>query len=1118
MNEGDYIEVKEREYQNGIIKMFQDKLRYNYLGNLDYGKNGKVNSEGKENSPIREKEVRKFLTKMGYTDMQIKDAISGLRDVSRLTDPKFIHLAEVNNSTYERLIYGFSLKPSQEEKEQDVNFFDFQNPLNNDFYIAEEVSYIDKLTGYNCRPDLVIYINGIAVCVIELKRSIISIEEGIKQNLSNERDLIPSFFTTTQFTVAARHADHLELSKGETIQEEMYGFKYGTIGTPLSFWTPWKNDTTKTGIVLSDTESFLQFFDKEQLMFMLRYGVLSDGGVKKVMRPHQYHALRAAEPRLRSKASGVIWHSQGSGKSLTMVWLASYIKNNFEDPRVIVITDRTELDIQLGLDFGNAGDNFHRASSQYDLLKTLKDGKEWLITTLIHKFGNHNNKKRTGLDGFEEEYGGKIPLDKYLRELKATINRYFPEGFKAKGKNIFIFVDECHRTQGGRLHDAMRSIMGQDVMLIGFTGTPLLKDQKKKGYNAFKNLSELKFGTFIHKYLHKNAVEDKVILDLQYEAREVDQRISNKEKLDKKLEQITTGLSDERKEMIRQRWATLEHVYSASERIERIGYSIIDDMENSSILRQDWANAMLVAGNIYSAYKYYEFFQNKCEDTRLRDHIAVVTSYIPNDNDIRKDVANTALETQNKFKYDMALQAYHDAGLDHEKSDNGKQKYNSDKYEAWAKDMFVNKPGVMKLLIVVDKLLTGFDAPCATYLYIDKDMRDQTLFQAICRVNRLGTDVKDENDNIICKTHKEYGLIIDFKHLFDNIENAITKFNDENGALGGFDKCDIEGLLEDNIAKNKKRLLAADDAFCALKGTWQRLNLTNNDLLAQYYVTDKEGDPARPRRATLYSITEKLTSSYDNMADFMGRAGFSTEEADKYEKHAREAAHINAYIKLRSGDVFDVRNYDPEMRALLDRYLVADEAEVIVKATEDFSFLDMIGNGASDEEIIDQTNQRTNGDEKASAEIIEGRARSVINNAKDRDPELYIRFSERLQYLLDEIHQRSITFAEEMRQLISLIRAAKSGGSNYPESIVTQRQKAFWNNRIKCGFSSDEKIAVEQVLRADNLVENEAAPNFANRASSHGILFWNSLKKTFKGFTDEQLNEIYNLAVQNTRF
>ena len=532
-------------------------------------------------------------------------------------------------------------------------------------------------------------------------------------------------------------------------------------------------------------------------------------------------------------------------------------------------------------------------------------------------------------------------------------------------------------------------------------------------------------------------------------------------------------------------------------------------MANDSILRQDWANAMLVAGNIYSAYKYYDFFQNHCPDHRLRNHVAVVTSYNPTDNDLRKNTTDTAKLTQEKFKYDMAIQSFKDAGIATEDKTGS-----ADKYETWAKELFINQPGRMKLLIVVDKLLTGFDAPCATYLYIDKDMRDHTLFQAICRVNRLGCDVKDEEGNVLCHTHKEYGLIVDFKHLFGNIENAVTKFNDENGGLGGFDETDIEELLADSISKNKKRLLATDKAFCALKAIWQSRGLTNNDLLADYYTTDFRDDPAEARRTALYRITGALTAAYDNLADMMTRAGFSTAEADYYEHHAREAAHINLYVKQKSGDLFDPRNYDPDMRALLDRYLRAGEAETIVPATADFSFLDLIDDSTDAVDTAEIT-KKAAGCEKSAAEVIEAKARAVINNSRDKDPAFFLRFSERLQQLLDGLHQANASFAERMRQLIEFIKETKKGGNDYPEGITTPLQKALWNNRATCGFSTDDYEAEHQVMAAEDLVEYHARPNFRDPASAHGVLFRKELRKRFPTLTDEELQNVYYIAIRN---
>lgn len=1077
-----YQEQKERDYQNALVKRFQEELGYTYLGNWQYAKGATVNNMGVANSPILDDEIRSFLKEQGRTEMQIEDVLVKLKDKARLGDSKMSSLIQCNTDLYDTLIMGIKSQPSPEENLEDVMFFDFDHPQNNHFAIAEEVSYIDPLLGKNKRPDIVVYVNGIALAVIELKRSLVNYEEGIKQHLSNERDFIPSFFTTTQFTIASN--DDVE-------------FRYGTIGTPLAFWCKWKRDTNKVGDTITEKEAYRLFFNKENFMFFFHYGVLNDGGIKKVLRPHQIYAIKAAAKRMPQKESGVIWHSQGSGKSLTMVALASYIQKNFSNPRVVVITDRKELDLQLAGTFVKGGNKLHHAESCSDLLDTLNKGDEWLICSLIHKFGAHNHNDEAEKD----ESGTKVSLDEYLNELQTIIAKKYGNHFSVKGDNIFVFVDECHRTQSGRLHEAMRAIMGKEVMLIGFTGTPLLKKDKGDPYNAIKSMSERTFGPYIHKYLHKQAVEGKVILDLQYEYRNVEQQLTSKEKVDQKLAALTAGreLTPEQKQMVEERWATMERIYSTKERIERIGYSILDDL-NYGLLKHDWCNAMLIAGSIFQAYRYYKFFSS----SDLKGRCAVVTSYDPTDSDIANNSADNNKTTEAKFKYDWAKKSFEEAGVK-----------NADEYEKWAKELFVKRPAQMKLLIVVNKLLTGFDAPCATILYIDNEIKDHTLFQAVCRVNRLGEDIKDDKGDIIVKTHKEFGRIVDFKNLFNSIENVVTKFNDGSG-FEGLDDVDIDGLLDSAVNKCKEKLLAVTEAYDGLKTIWESKSLNDLEALSEYYIKEYDGEePAQARRNIMYSITGSMVTAYNNMSDYFSKTDLTAEQINHFASLSREAGTVQRKVKQKSGDDFDPKTLDPDMRQLLDQHIRAEDAETFIPSSADFSFLDLINDNTDVEEATEKAIHEAGGNANGAAEAIEGKARRVNTDWNSGDAEEYRLFSDKLQALLEELKARNATAKEKIEALIEHIKAIKHG-NDAPYDLANKRSKALWNNRAAWHAPEDKDETILIIKTIDEFIYKNAGRNWQDPDSNASWDLRDDLQALFPAMTEQDIYEIYRLASQNS--
>ena len=515
-----------------------------------------------------------------------------------------------------------------------------------------------------------LYVNGIAIGVLELKRSTVSVAQGIRQNLdSQKKDFIQPFFSTVQLVMAGNDTE---------------GLRYGVIETREKYWLRWKeadapDDDASTSPLLAELGHLCA---PDRLLELIHDFVVFDAGVKKICRHNQYFGVKEARKHVGRREGGIIWHTQGSGKSLTMVWLAKWIRElRNVDGRVLIVTDRTELDEQIEMVFKGVDEDIYRTKSGADLAKALRDPAKSLICSLVHKFGS-------------SEEGN---IDQYVSDLRSHISG----GLRPPGE-IFVFVDECHRTQSGKLHRAMKAIL-PDATLIGFTGTPLLRADKQRSIEIF--------GPYIHTYKYDEAVDDGVVLDLRYEARDIDQDITSEAKIDQWFDSKTKGLSDLAQAQLRQRWGTMRKVTSSLPRIREIVADILMDMETRDRLKSGRGNAMLVSDSVYAACRFFEAFR----ETELKDRCAIVTSYSPAAGDIKGEETGEGL-TEKLLKYDTyrkMLADYFDEPAD-------KAMHRTEQFEQEVKRRFVNEPGQMKLLIVVDKLLTGFDAPPATYLYIDK--------------------------------------------------------------------------------------------------------------------------------------------------------------------------------------------------------------------------------------------------------------------------------------------------------------------------------------------------------------------------------------------------------------
>lgn len=993
----------ERETQNRLIKLFQDELGYRYLGNWEK-REGNSNVEA---DILKDWLLNKRKISEGLADKAIFEVEKFSNDQSNLYD--------VNKTFYSLLRYGVNVQASIGQNKQTVWLIDWENPEENDFSVAEEVTIDSKY--YKKRPDIVLYINGIAIGVLELKRSTVSISEGIRQNLDNQKHIfIKPFFNTIQFVLAGNDVQGLEYGTIET--KEKYFLKWKEVNEEKDKAYPHLLEITKSIREKSEKYSYpldksiIEMFNKERFVELMRDFVVFDRGIKKLCRPNQYFGIKSTQDFISRHEGGIIWHTQGSGKSLTMVWLTKWIRKYNPNARVLIITDREELDEQIEKVYKGVDEEIYRTKSGRDLLEKLNDTSPWLLCSLIHKFGG------------KEEVDEK-DVENYLTDLKKSI----PSDYSAKG-DIYVFVDECHRTQSGKLHDAMK-VFVPDALFIGFTGTPLLKTDKQTSLEVF--------GRYIHTYKFDEAVQDKVILDLRYEARDVKQNITSHDNIDQWFELKTEGLTDFKKTELKQKWGTLKKVFSSKSRLEKIVMDILMDMARKERLQNGRGNAILVSDSIYNACRYFELFQQSGFK-----QCAIITSFVPNHNDIKgEETGEGYTEKLKRFEiYQKMLSDYFN-----EPSDRALTKI--DVFEKEVKKKFVEEPAQMKLLIVVNKLLTGFDAPPATYLYIDKNLQNHGLFQAVCRVNRLDDDDKD------------YGYVIDYMDLFKSLEQAFHDYTSE--ALSGYEKSDIEGLLKDRLKSGKERL---DEALEAIKALIEPVEPPKNAIDFIHYFCGKdtgnkeELKETEPRRVSLYKLTISLIRAYSNIVDELSKAGYSDKEIEQIRADVKYFENVREIVQLASGDYVDLKQYEPAMRHLIDSYIDAESSKVLANF-DDFSLIDLlVERGESALEVLPEEIKSSN---EAMAEAIENNLRKVIIEQSPTNPMYY----EKMSVLLDEIiklrNSETLDYQKYLQRIIALsTQVKKPETTTYPSAINTNAKRALFDNLDK---NEDLAVALDEKVR-----------------------------------------------------
>ncbi len=961
--------IKERLTQDRVIQLMVDALGYSYLGNL----------KDLQNSNIREGDLKAWLrSQEKYTDAIITRAVQDLVRAAAVNPQDDLY--PVNKAVYSILRYGVKVRDERTDAIITVNLIDWEHPQNNRFTVAEEVTVPGEHTK---RPDVVVYVNGIALVVLELKRASVMVSEGIRQNLDNQlHRFIKPFFATIQFVLAGNDSQ---------------GLSYGTIKTPEKHFLRWKEENhtyDKDSSILD--QQLQQLLSKERLLEMIHDFTVFDAGIKKTCRPNQYFGVKAAQEYIRRREGGIIWHSQGSGKSLTMVWLAKWIREHQENARLLIITDRTELDEQIEKVFKGVDESIYRTTSGQDLIDKLNGTLPWLLCSLVHKFGK------------SDEEAAKD----FANELRR------PANFQPKG-NLFVFIDECHRTQSGLLHQAMKDLL-PDALFIGFTGTPLLKTDQT---------SLEVFGSYIHTYKFNEAVEDGIVLDLLYEARDVDQRINDQKGVDIWFESMTRGMNDLPKAELKQQWGTMQKILSTRDRLYKIAGDILLDFNTKPRLRNGHGNALLVTSSIYEACRYYEIFQEigfrKC---------AIITSYEPSLATIKGESTGEG-ETEKEEQYETYQRMLG------EKS--------REQFEKDVKKQFIDEPANMQLLIVVDKLLTGFDAPACTYLYIDKQMQDHGLFQAICRVNR--TEKED----------KEFGYIVDYKDLFNSLRTAIADYTSE--AFDNFQAEDIQGLLVDRLEKAKEKL---EDALETVERLCEGVEPPRN---TPQYISFFCGDTSDPsalkeheeQRLTFYKAVVSLIRAYNNAAAEMKELGYTDAEASQLKNRVRHFTELRDTIKVASGDYIDLKQYEPQMRTMLDMYLSADPSRVISDFGE-VTLLQLI-NELGVGEATTRLPSAIRGNKNAVAETLEANMRKVIIQEMPMNPAHYEKMSILLQELIDQRKAEAISYEEFLRQVEELARQIQPGKreNQYPSQISTAARQALYDNlgeNIELVLALDEDI------------------------------------------------------------
>ncbi|GMA58025.1 type I restriction enzyme R subunit [Alicyclobacillus sacchari] len=924
-----------------------------------------------------------------FSEKNIQQAI---RD---LDEPLTDGLVRTNEKIYESLMLGRSYSenlPDGSKKSFSLQYIDWEHWDNNVFHVVEEFS-VERMDGRETiRPDIVLFVNGIPFAVIECKKASISMDQGISQMLRNHgKDYAPQLFKFVQIIMST--------NKNET--------QYATCATPKKFWTVWQEQdeawlqeqlsrTVHDRLPTTQDKNIISLFHPERLLELTKYFIVYDKDVKKIARYQQYFVIKEIIDTILhetdengNRQGGVIWHTQGVGKSLTMVMLAKYILSELTqyNPKVILVTDRKNLDKQIHRTFNHSRLKASRATTGKHLVSLINDNSADIVTTLVHKFDTASGQQQ-----------------------------------KILSRDVFVLVDESHRTQYGELHIKMKQVF-PNACYLGFTGTPLLRKEKN---------TIVKFGKMFRPYTMADGVRDKIIAPLLYEGKMVDQTV-NRKAIDLRLDMITRHLNDKQKEEVMKKWSQFERIASSDQRIKLIAFDINEHFLKHYKTKDIHYTAMLATNSKLEAIRYLEAFEE------LGDLNCAVVISPPDQREGYSEVDEASEDKVQQFWKKM-MDKYGD----------------EDNYEDSIKDEFVNGDE-LDLLIVVDKLLTGFDAPNVCVLYVDKPLKEHNLLQAIARANRLYEG-------------KDYGLIIDYRGLLTKLDEAMEMY--AGAGLENFDPKDLKGAIYDVIT------IIGDLRHYYTELVNIFIPVKNKNDVEEYEVLLANDELRQHFYSVLSSFGRNLGIALESEAIYNA---LGADELNRYKRDLKFYQELRKSVKLRYSDTIDHKEYEAKMQMLMDNYISAEE---IIRITNPVDIMDEKG---FEEELKRLKSPR------ARADAIRTRLSKRINAKWDENPVYYKKFSQRIEETIKAYKEQRISEAEYWSRMQDIMRDFRKGtsGVSYPSNLRSNvNAQAFYGVVLEVFQESNDvndkqELLGELALKIDQIIESHSKVDWHDNIEVH---------------------------------